>query len=191
MTDGEPAAARGAGAFSSRRRAVVLVGGAAALAALAGGARLFHERRVASRDGAAILGLVLPDADGREQAFSQWRGKVLVVNFWATWCVPCREEMPQFIATQAREAANGVQFVGIAVDQVDKVRQFRSEIGLNYPAVIGGFGAIDLSRELGNDLAALPFTIVLDRAGRVAYTHLGPVKAPALDALLRNLTQAA
>ena len=190
MTDGEPAA-RGGRAFNSRRRALILAGSAAAMVALAGGAWLFHERRAASRDGAAILSLVLPDADGREQAFSQWRGKVLVVNFWATWCVPCREEMPQFIATQAREAANGVQFVGIAVDQVDKVRQFRRQIGLNYPALIGGFGAIDLSRELGNDLAALPFTIVLDRAGRVAYTHLGPVKASALDALLRNLTPAA
>ena len=193
MTDGEPAAPRraGTGAIQSRRRVLVLAGGTAAVAALVAGAWLFRERQTASRDGAAILGLVLPDIEGREQAFSQWRGKVLVVNFWATWCVPCREEMPQFIATQAREAPNGVQFVGIAVDQADKVRQFQHEIGLNYPAVIGGFGAIDLSRQLGNELAALPFTIVLDRQGRVAHTQLGPLKAATLDSLLGKLLNAA
>jgi thiol-disulfide isomerase/thioredoxin len=169
---------------------MLVLGGSAAAVALgasAGGAWLFREHRAAARDGAAILELVLPDVDGRQQAFSQWRGKILVVNFWATWCVPCREEMPQFIATQAREGANGVQFVGIAVDQVDKVRQFKQQIGLNYPALIGGFGAIDLSRQLGNELAALPFTIVLDREGRVAYTQLGPVKGTRLDALLKDL----
>jgi thiol-disulfide isomerase/thioredoxin len=134
--------------------------------------------------------MVLPDPDGREQALAQWRGKVLVVNFWATWCAPCREEMPQFVAAQARDGAKGVQFVGIAVDDVEKVRVFAREIGLNYPTLIGGFGAIELSRTLGNDLAALPFTIVLDRRGRVVHTQLGPLKAARLDGLLAKLTGA-
>ena len=134
--------------------------------------------------------MVLPDADGHEQALAQWRGKVLVVNFWATWCAPCREEMPQFVATQARDGAKGVQFVGIAVDDVDKVRVFAREIGLNYPTLIGGYGAIELSRTLGNDLAALPFTIVLDREGRVVHTQLGPLRAAKLDGLLAELTGA-
>ena len=134
--------------------------------------------------------MVLPDADGHEQALAQWRGKVLVINFWATWCAPCREEMPQFVATQARDGAKGVQFVGIAVDDVDKVRVFAREIGLNYPTLIGGYGAIELSRTLGNDLAALPFTIVLDREGRVVHTQLGPLRAAKLDGLLAELTGA-
>jgi thiol-disulfide isomerase/thioredoxin len=162
---------------------------AAACAALAAGAGFFVHNREAARDGTAVLSLVLPDLDGRQQALSQWRGKVIIVNFWATWCAPCREEMPQFVVTQTREATNGVQFVGIAVDQVDKVREFVKEIGVNYPTLIGGFGAIELSKQLGNDLAALPFTIVLDRDGRVVHTQLGPLKPARLDALLHDLTR--
>ena len=76
----------------------------------------------------------MPDVEGREQALGQWQGKVLVVNFWATWCAPCREEMPEFVRAQAELGGKGLQFVGIAVDQADKVRQFAQEIGINYPA---------------------------------------------------------
>lgn len=179
--------------FALTRRATV-IGGilvAACAAALAVGAALFHTGNAPDRDGSAILALVLPDAQGHEQPLAQWRGKVLVVNFWATWCVPCREEMPQFVAIQKRDGAKGVQFVGIAIDQVDKVQQFTKEIGLNYPALIGGYGAIELSKALGNDLSALPFTIVIDRRGKVAHTQLGPLKAAELDRLLGRLLKAA
>jgi thiol-disulfide isomerase/thioredoxin len=173
----------------NRRRRVLIGAAVAGIAAVAGGITFYRqsEQRAASNDGAAVLALVLPDVDGHQQALSQWRGKVLVVNFWATWCAPCREEMPHFIATQAKDGAKGLQFVGIAVDQVDKVREFTQEIRLNYPALIGGLGAIELSKALGNELAALPFTIVVDRAGRVAHTQLGPLKAAQLDALLDRL----
>ena len=139
------------------------------------------------RDGTAVLNLVLPDAQGHEQALAQWRGKVLVVNFWATWCAPCREEMPQFVETQARDGAKGLQFVGIAVDDPAKVRAFARDLKLNYPALIGGYGAIELSKTLGNDLAALPFTVVIDRGGRVVETQLGPFKQARLDAVLARL----
>ncbi|MEO8537666.1 MAG: TlpA disulfide reductase family protein [Betaproteobacteria bacterium] len=171
----------------TRRR--LLAAAAASVAGLAAGATLYWRRSHAAerRDGAAVLALELPDVDGHVTSLAQWRGKVMFVNFWATWCGPCREEMPQFVATQARDGAKGVQFVGIAVDQVDKVRQFSKEFNINYPLLIGGFGAIELSKALGNDLAALPFTIVLDRQGNVAHTQLGPLKAPALDALIQSL----
>jgi thiol-disulfide isomerase/thioredoxin len=179
---------------SPKRRRRVLIGAAlAGVAAVAGGITFYRqsEERAASNEGEAVLALVLPDVDGRQQALAQWRGKVLVVNFWATWCAPCREEMPHFIAAQAKDGGKGLQFVGIAVDQVDKVREFAREIRLNYPALIGGLGAIELSKALGNQLAALPFTIVLDRSGRVAHTQLGPLKAAQLDALLDRLLVAA
>jgi len=125
---------------------------------------------------AALLAVELPDAAGKPQRLDQFRGRVLVVNFWATWCVPCREEMPEFIREQAARGGSGLQFVGIAVDQPDKVVRFAEEIGLNYPTLVGGLGAMELSRDLGNRLMALPFTIILDRQGRVAHTQLGPLK---------------
>lgn len=136
---------------------------------------------------AALAGLALPDPQGKEQRLDQWRGKVVVVNFWATWCAPCREEMPEFMKAQTEHGAKGLQFVGIAVDQADKVAQFATEIGLNYPTLVGGFGAMELSKTLGNSLMALPFTVVLDRKGAIAHTQLGVLKPDKLDSIVRQL----
>ena len=175
--------------MSSRplRWLAVLVAGALALAA----GIYFGQRHLggdgAGRDGAPLLAIALPDTDGKEQWLGQWKGKVLVVNFWATWCAPCREEMPEFVRVQAELAPKGLQFVGIAVDQADKVGQFAAEIKLNYPALIGGYGAMELSKTLGNNLMALPFTVILDRSGKVAHTQLGPLREERLRAIVAQL----
>lgn len=158
----------------------------AALLALAGGVALAVWDR-APRDASALFSLSLPDTSGRQQSLSQWRGKVVVVNFWATWCAPCREEMPEFVRAQREFGPRGLQFVGIAVDEPEKVVQFAKELGLNYPALIGGYGAIELSKTLGNQLSALPFTIVIDRTGAVARTQLGPFKSDKLRSTIDNL----
>lgn len=170
-----------------RRRTILTVGGIAVVFAAMGGYAVFRASETGRRDAAALLNLELPDLGGAEQSLAQWRGKVLVVNFWATWCAPCRAEMPNFIRAQAEHGPNGVQFVGIAVDQVDNARQFAHDLGVNYPILIGGYGAIELSRVLGNSAGALPFTIVVDRQGNVVYTHLGAVTEPQLDQLLHRL----
>jgi thiol-disulfide isomerase/thioredoxin len=136
---------------------------------------------------AALRGLALPDADGTEQRMDQWRGKVVIVNFWATWCAPCREEMPEFIKAQKDLGPKGLQIVGIAVDQPDKVRQFAAEIGVNYPTLVGGFGAMELSKTLGNTVMALPFTVIVDRQGGIAHTQLGVLKPDKLNAIVRQL----
>ncbi len=135
----------------------------------------------------ALLGIALPDVDGKEQRLDQWQGKVIVVNFWATWCAPCREEMPEFVRAQATWGTKGLQFVGIAVDQADKVRQFANELSLNYPSLIGGFGAMELSKSLGNSAMALPFSVIIDRKGAIAHTQLGILKPEILEAALKKL----
>ena len=95
--------------------------------------------------------------------------------------------MPQFVQAQREFGPKGLQFVGIAVDQRDKVIQFAKEVGLNYPALIGGYDALELSKPLGNRLAALPFTIILDRDGHIAHTQLGPLKSGQLRSIVSNL----
>ena len=161
----------------------------AAVAALGAGVYFGLSRTEAPAAEAAtsLMGLALPDAGGKEQRIDQWRGKVLVVNFWATWCAPCRDEMPEFIKAQTEFGGKGVQFVGIAVDQADKVAQFEQEIGLNYPSLVGGFGAMELSRVLGNKVMALPFTVVLDRKGDIVLTQLGVLKPDKLEAIVKQL----
>ena len=138
-------------------------------------------------DASALLALSLPDVDGVPQSLTQWRGKVMVVNFWATWCAPCRDEMPEFVRVQHELGPKGLQFVGIAVDQRDNVLKFAKEFDLNYPALIAGYEAMDVAKPLGNRLAGLPFTVVLDRQGRIVHTQLGPFKPAMLRSIVSNL----
>jgi thiol-disulfide isomerase/thioredoxin len=140
-------------------------------------------------DGAAkrLMLASLPDPRGKSQTMSQWRGKILVVNFWATWCAPCREEIPGLINMQHKYAANGVQFVGIALDNVANVLKFIGEMRIDYALLIGGTEALSLTKELGNRAGVLPFTVVLGRDGEVAYTHAGALTEASLSAALTPL----
>lgn len=128
-----------------------------------------------------------PDLQGRPQALAQWRGQVVVLNFWASWCAPCREEMPEFVELRARYRAAGVEFVGIAIDSPDRVAQFLQRQPVNYPILVGEGAAHDLARQLGNPGGALPYTIVLDRDGKIALAHLGRLPRATLDTALRNI----
>lgn len=174
--------------FSKTHGLIVAFVGVVALAAgLYFGTRSLAPSAVGDAAATALLGIRLPDASGKEETLGQWKGKVLVVNFWATWCTPCREEMPDFVAAQRDLGGRGLQFVGIAVDEADKVRRFAEEIGLNYPALIGGYGAIELSQTLGNRVGALPFTVILDRSGKVVHTQLGPLASTKLRSIVGQL----
>ena len=129
----------------------------------------------------------LADPQGGLQPLAQWRGRVLVVNFWATWCAPCREEIPGFVRLQARHGARGLLFVGIAIDQPDPVARFAREFGINYPVLIGGLESLDWLREAGNRGSVLPYTVVIDRQGNLVSRQAGGVKEHALEAIIKPL----
>ncbi len=128
----------------------------------------------------------LDDERGERQTLAQWRGKILVVNFWATWCPPCREEMPYFSRLHTDYAAQGVQFVGIAVDSAEAVSTFAARTPVTYPLLVGGPGIIELSAELGNQAAGLPFTLILDRNAEPVATRIGRLPEAELENLLRR-----
>jgi thiol-disulfide isomerase/thioredoxin len=163
---------------------------AVAAAALGGGVWLGSAKRQQSApESAAVATLTqrpFRDLQGADVALSRWRGQVVVVNFWATWCAPCREEIPGFIDVQRRLGPNGVQIVGIAIDSADKTREYAANIGINYPIVIGGGETIDLVRALGNKAGGLPFTVVLDRRGEVVATHLGLMSVAQVEDAIRK-----
>lgn len=123
----------------------------------------------------------LPDLEGRTRFSNEWLGKVLVINFWATWCPPCRREMPEFIELQKSQGSSGLQFVGIAIDSPDPVKEFAKSIGVNYPILIGDTDAISLSESLGNRFSSLPFTIVFNRAGKPVYSRVGEIDRRTLE----------
>ena len=121
----------------------------------------------------AITALTLPDTTGANQSMSQWRGKILVVNFWATWCPPCREEMPAFSRLAEKHAANGVQFVGISIDTLNNVLDFQKRTPVSYPLLIGTMETVQNTIPLGNNAQALPFTAIFDRSGVLHSVKLG------------------
>ena len=136
---------------------------------------------------ASLMAAQLPDTHGQKQKLDQWRGQVLVINFWATWCTPCRQEIPEFMKVQEKWASRGVQVVGIAIDDDDKVRPYAAQLKINYPILIAGLDGIELARKAGNRLGGLPFTVILNREGLLARTQLGGVNEQKLEALVQPL----
>ncbi|SEF49691.1 TlpA family protein disulfide reductase [Nitrosomonas ureae] len=138
-----------------------------------------------SQQGAqAILSASLPDLQGENQEVSQWLGKVMVVNFWATWCTPCREEIPEFVEAQKKYGEQGLIFIGIAIDQADKVKMFSQEFGINYPVLVGGFNTWSLLEAAGNRHSALPYTVVINRSGKLVENYLGRVDLKKLEKMV-------
>jgi peroxiredoxin len=128
---------------------------------------------------------------GEVQTLNQWRGKLLVVNYWATWCAPCREELPALARLSSQFAQRGVQVIGIAIDSAENVRQYISTNPSAYPLVIGDPDALALSKSLGNALLGLPFTVIIDPSGRLHHRQLGAVNEAQMAEWIRQVAAAA
>jgi thiol-disulfide isomerase/thioredoxin len=129
----------------------------------------------------------LADLEGVEQHVSQWDGKVLLINFWATWCPPCRKEMPAFVELHEQYGGQGFEIVGIAIDDAVAVRDFIDTLGVDYPILIGELDASEVSRLYGNHLGALPYSVLVDRASKIRFIQPGELTHDVLERELRAL----
>jgi thiol-disulfide isomerase/thioredoxin len=145
------------------------------------------ERGIAGVRIAEVWDATLPDLAGRTQSLKQWQGKVVALNFWAPWCPPCREEIPGFIRLQEKYGNQGLQFIGIALDDPAKVQAYVDEAGIPYPILLGDMAAVKLGQAAGNRLGGLPYTLILDRQGNPIGNVTGALDATRLEALVAPL----
>ena len=168
------------------RREVLILGAIGAGAAVAGG--LVGALALQAQSGAAdLLAAPFRDLSGAKRTLREWKGRVVVCNFWATWCAPCREEIPMLVAVRGVFAAKGAEIVGIGIDQASKVEEFAKTYGITYPVLTAEARAIELMRRLGNGLGGLPYTVVLDQRGVVAHRRLGALTRVEVEEVLKGL----
>lgn len=173
-----------------KRRRAWLAGGVAVGAAAVGAAigwRRLAPGAPADDAVALLLGQTLPDAQGAPLALARFAGRPLVINFWATWCPPCVEEMPELSALHRELSPRGLQMVGIGIDSPAKIAEFARKTPVSYPLVVAGMGGTELSRRFGNGTGALPFTVLVDRRGQIAHRILGRVDITRLTAMATAL----
>ena len=121
----------------------------------------------------ALMNASLPDAEGQTHALTEWRGKILLVNFWATWCPPCVAEMPELVELQKSFADKNLQVIGIGVDSPSNILQLTKKHQISYPILVAGMQGTELSRDLGNLAGGLPFTVLIGLDGQILQTYIG------------------
>ena len=125
--------------------------------------------------------------DGQRVSASDFDGNVLLINFWATWCEPCRAEMPMLAEVQRKLASRGLEIIGIALDDVQQARTFAEELGVTYTVLVGGADVMATGVVYGNRAGMLPYTVLVDRVGIIRWTHLGELDHQDLLARLKPL----
>ena len=131
----------------------------------------------------------LTDQDGNARSIQSWPGKSLIINFWATWCAPCRREIPLLKKIQDEHEASGFQVVGIAVDFRDDVLKYAQEIGIDYPLLIGEQDGLEAISKFGISAAGFPFSVFTDSQSRIVLTHLGEIDEKEAEILIGAVKQ--
>ena len=131
----------------------------------------------------------LADMEGQLRDFSEWSGEHRILNFWATWCAPCRREIPLLKAFQDTHDADGYRVIGIAVDFPEPVIEYAKAAEFNYPILVGEQDAMAVAETSGVDFIGLPFTMIVDREGELIGTHMGEIHKEQLDVVAATLGQ--
>ncbi|UUX95719.1 TlpA family protein disulfide reductase [Aquabacterium sp. J223] len=137
--------------------------------------------------GDALWSLTLAAPGGGQVALDRFRGRPLLINFWATWCAPCVKELPDLDRFQRAQSAKGWQVLGIAVDREAAVLDFLRKLPLGFPVALAGLPGAGLMRDLGNVQGVLPYSVVIDAAGRVRQRHAGETQPALLDRWVATL----
>lgn len=164
-------------------RASWVILGLAVLAAAAGGwlQHASRERRGPDLIGQLAPALHLTGLDGRTRSLAEFAGRRVLLNAWATWCGPCRKEMPALMAAQRRFGGDRPVVVGVAMDTPENVRAYLKARPVNYPVLLGRLDAPDTTVQLGDDAGLLPYSVLLDADGRILATHAGVLDAATLE----------
>ncbi|HEY0061026.1 MAG TPA: TlpA disulfide reductase family protein [Telluria sp.] len=134
-----------------------------------------------------LFGQSMNDASGASHALGRWKGKPLVVNFWAPWCAPCVAEMPELDQLATASAARNINVIGIGIDSPSNIAEFAGRLKINYPLYVAGLSGTELARKFGNSAGGLPYTVLIGADGKVVKTYLGKLKFDELQADLNRL----
>jgi thiol-disulfide isomerase/thioredoxin len=126
------------------------------------------------------------DLDGQLRNISEWDGQLIFLNFWATWCPPCKKEIPAFIELQKAYGNQGFQIISIAVDDEEEVRAYAEEMGMNYPIMAVQAEGVGLAKRYGNGIGILPYTVIINRDGEISYTITGELSKKRAKELLEE-----
>jgi len=129
----------------------------------------------------------LPDLSGQHHSIAEWDGKVIAINFWASWCLPCLDEIPELVSLQSLYRDMGFQVIGIALEKPDGLDEFIKQHNMDYPVLAGEEAVIVIAESYGNLVGALPYTAIVDRVGRIVYTKAGPVNKAEVEAIIKGL----